>query len=101
MSIITDLKDKTNHAMPIKETFPEIQHIKDDVVSLARSVKNASNDSAQAATDYFYKRANELKASGKVTLDKMETHVKSKPSQSMAIAFAAGLVASFLLSRRS
>jgi ElaB/YqjD/DUF883 family membrane-anchored ribosome-binding protein len=101
MSILNELKDKANHLPTAKDSFPEIQHIKDDVLSLARNVRNVSNDRANAATDYIVNRMNDLKESSKVTLDKMETQVKSKPSQSVAIAFAAGLAASYLFGRRS
>lgn len=101
MSIINELANKANHSSTIKETFPEIQHIKDDVVSLAQNVRNISNDSANAATNYMSNRMDDLKASSKVALNKMETRIKSKPSQSIAIAFVAGLATSYLLGRRS
>jgi ElaB/YqjD/DUF883 family membrane-anchored ribosome-binding protein len=79
----------------------EIQDIKENVVEIARTIRDASNDRAHDAADYVRDRVDGLKASGRDALEKVETRIKARPGQSVAFAFAAGLIASFLLGRRS
>jgi len=79
----------------------QAQNIKENVVGLARTLKDSSTDKAHDAADYVRDRVGDLQTSGTDTLEKIEYRIKSKPAQSVAIAFAAGLLASFLFGRRS
>lgn len=79
----------------------QAQNIKENVVGLARSIKDSSTDKAHDAADYMRDRLDDLQYSGTDALKKIESHIKAKPTQSVAIAFTAGLLASFLLGRRS
>jgi ElaB/YqjD/DUF883 family membrane-anchored ribosome-binding protein len=84
-----------------KELLLEAQNIKENVVGLARNIRDTSTDRVHVAADYVRDRVEDLKGSGADALDKIETRIKAKPAQSIAIAFGAGLLASFLLGRRS
>jgi ElaB/YqjD/DUF883 family membrane-anchored ribosome-binding protein len=79
----------------------QAQNIKENVVGLARTIKDSSTDKAHDAADYVRHRLDDLTVSGTDTLERLESRIKAKPAQSVAIAFTAGLLASFLLGRRS
>jgi len=79
----------------------QAQNIKENVVGLARTIKDSSADKAHDAADYVRGRLDDLTVSGTDTLERLESRIKAKPAQSVAIAFTAGLLASFLLGRRS
>jgi len=79
----------------------QAQNIKENVVGLARSIKDSSTDKAHVAADYVRDRLDDVTASGTDALGRIESRIKEKPAQSVAIAFTAGLLASFLLGRRS
>jgi ElaB/YqjD/DUF883 family membrane-anchored ribosome-binding protein len=85
----------------VRETFPEIDVIKENVVGLAHNLKDVSNDKAHMAVEYMHGKADDLKASGTDALAKIEKSIKANPAQSVGIAFAAGIIASYLFRRRS
>ena len=106
MSIYDESKDtegKVNlqREKDAKVSFPEAHNIKENVVGLARNIKETSVNKAHVAADYVLDRVDDLKDSGTDTLGKIEEHIQSKPAQSLAIAFVAGLLANFLFGRRS
>jgi ElaB/YqjD/DUF883 family membrane-anchored ribosome-binding protein len=95
-------KTKANNAANLdNEIAAGIHDVKENVVGLVRNVRDASSERTHAAGDYVRDRMVDLKASGTDALQKAERHIQSKPGQSVAIAFAAGLLARFLLGRRS
>lgn len=61
---------------------------------------DAVSDKASAATEYVHERATNIQAMGKDSYAGLEKRIKKSPGQSVAIAFAAGLLASFLMGRR-
>ncbi|MGZ9097055.1 MAG: hypothetical protein ACXW30_02015 [Micavibrio sp.] len=78
----------------------EIQDIKDDlqslrsnVVTLAQDIKNGGGAVAREGVDH-------LKSIGQYEFQKVEDHVREKPGQSLALAFCAGLVFSYLIGGR-
>lgn len=79
----------------------EMQDIKEEVMDFARNIRDTSTDKAHAASDYVHDRVDDLKDSGTAAIEKVEKRIKSRPSQSIAIAFTAGLIASYLLGRRA
>jgi ElaB/YqjD/DUF883 family membrane-anchored ribosome-binding protein len=90
-----------------KTQYPEIEDIREDldslktnVVELTRAVKKDSVVQTEAIKDVALTRFEELKESGQEQIKNIERRVKAKPAESVAIAFAAGLAASFLLGRR-
>jgi ElaB/YqjD/DUF883 family membrane-anchored ribosome-binding protein len=79
----------------------DLNSLQSDVVILASDIKKVGATQARAAVDYVTERVDTLKATGNDALVKIEDGIKSKPGQSVTIAFAAGLLVSFLLGRRS
>lgn len=109
MSIHDDARDTesklekagTRLAKAGKESLSDIQDIKENVVGLARNIRETSTDKAHVAVDYVRDRIEDLKDQGTDAVLKVEKRIKAKPGQSVAIAFTAGLLASYLLGRRS
>lgn len=100
----TEQKSKKNMAYIAsagKEISSDARDMKENVVGLARNVRDASSDKAHALSDYLRDRVSELKASGESSLEKLEVRIKAKPGQSIAIAFSVGLLTSYLLGRRT
>lgn len=84
-----------------KDIVSGVHDVKENVVGLVRSARAEAADKTHIAGDYVRERMEDLKASGADALQKAERHIQTKPGQSVAIAFAAGLFARFLLGRRS
>lgn len=78
----------------------EISRLKSDANDFSRNGKAIINDGAHVTADYLRELAYSLKKSGRLTLKRTETHIQEKPAQSVAIAFAAGMLASLLFGRR-
>ena len=94
-------KKKSHHAKADKESFPEMEDIKENVIGLSRNIRDVSTDKAHVAAVYVRDRMDDLKVSGTDAVGKVGSHIKAKPGQSVAIAFMAGLLASFLFGRSS
>lgn len=84
--------------------FPEIKNdlntLKEDAATalrdaavLAKNIKDGSGNIAREGV-------NQLKSAGQNEFHKMEAHVREKPGQSVALAFCAGLVFSYMLGSR-
>ena len=78
-----------------------LDDIQENVVGLVQHAKDVGNDKAHQVADYVQERAENLRLSGTDALARVEDRIRSKPGQSVGIAFAAGILASFLLGRRS
>lgn len=95
-------------AVPSTKTeYTEINDIKDDIESLKNNVIQLTHqlkESGIQQTKAFKKTASvqfsELKDNGQKQMEKVESHVREKPAQSIAAAFAVGVIASLLLGRR-
>lgn len=90
----------------IRSEFPEIEEIKQDidslksnVVELTRHVQSEGRFQAGKISELAAQRLTDLKKSAQLEYLKVEKAVKAKPGQSVAIAFGAGLLVSFLLRR--
>lgn len=91
----------------VKSEFPEIEAIRQDleslktnVVELGEHVQAKGKDEADRLGDMALERFSKLKRSAADEYHKAEKQVKAKPGQSIAIAFAAGLIASALFRSR-
>lgn len=84
----------------LKTIKQDINNLKEDAVELAHHVKEHGVYQADAlkgrATDAYEELLNE----GLSEFQKLEKRVMEKPGQSVAIAFAAGILTSFLMGRR-
>lgn len=93
--------EKTFNAYPeVEEIRHDLESLKTNVVELTRHVQANGADKAMALTKKARKRLAELQVQGKEHLKNVEKHVHDEPAKSLAIAFAAGLVASILFGRR-
>lgn len=78
----------------------EVRRLKSDAKDITRDGKAIINEGANVTADYIRELTESLKKSGRLTLEKTEAHIQDKPGQSIAIAFAAGMIASLLFGRR-
>ncbi|MGB0720359.1 MAG: DUF883 family protein [Bdellovibrionales bacterium] len=90
-----------------KSNYPEIDDIRHDldslktnVVELTKHVQRDGKVQTREIKNALSDRLEHLQESGRVQYKNIEKQVKAKPAQSVAVAFAAGLVASMLLRRR-
>ena len=87
-----------------KSAFPEINDIKDDLTSLktdiAKLYRHVYKDGGKQVKEFANNKIGEVQDASRESLKKLEKRVTDKPTQSIAIAFAAGIVASILLGRK-
>jgi ElaB/YqjD/DUF883 family membrane-anchored ribosome-binding protein len=102
-----DLRLDKDRVEKLKEALPMMENIKEDIdslrsnmVGLAKSIKSVSSEKARVTADYLMDQVDNLKTTGSETLGKVETQIKERPGQSIAVAFAAGVLTSYLLNRR-
>jgi len=93
-------KAKSHYNKAEKEVLSDIKDIKENVIGLARNIRETSTDKAHDAVDYVRDQVENLKEVGVNRMERVEKRIKAKPGQSIAIAFAAGLLANALLGRR-
>lgn len=91
---------KTRSEFPeIDEIRQDIDSLKSNVVELSRHLKAEGTVQARKLGEVARERFDDLRRAAHDEYAKAEKQVKAKPGQSVAIAFAAGLALSFLLSR--
>ena len=78
-----------------------VDTIQENVVGLVQHAKDVGHDKAHQVADYVHAQADNIRLSGADALTRVEDRIRAKPGQSVGLAFAAGILASFLLSRRS
>lgn len=93
-------KSKKTGYPEIDEIREDLNSLKDNVIELTKHVQEDGIHRAEEASVIAKKKLAEIQANGEQGLKKMEGHVREKPAQSLAIAFAGGLLASLLLRRR-
>lgn len=91
----------------LKDEYPEIDNIKndlaslkDDVVSLTQHVRSNGGKHMEDVKHFAGKQLDKARKAGQETVKNIEHRVTEKPGQALAIAFFAGLAASFLLGKR-
>jgi ElaB/YqjD/DUF883 family membrane-anchored ribosome-binding protein len=86
----SEIDDIREDIVSLKSNIADLtSHLKKDGVKQTKVLKNKAQDTYEQA-----------KISGKEQVDKVEEQVKQKPLESIAIAFATGVVASLILGRR-
>ncbi|MCF8466551.1 MAG: hypothetical protein K9G33_04055 [Sneathiella sp.] len=90
------------------DSHPEIDELKEDLASLKKhvselmaSMKQDGLEGAEKIGAQAKEKLGELKDRGRQGIQQVEDLVKENPGQSIAIAFAAGFLASMLLRKRS
>lgn len=97
----------TSSDTPSLKDYPEIKDIKSDlqslkanVVGLGQHLKEDSSSHVQALEGMAKERISDLESASRQQMKKIEQLVKKNPTQSLAIAFATGLLASALFGRK-
>lgn len=94
-----------------KNKYPELEEIredldslKDNVVALTKHVRRDGVGQVEEMSDValakISKAQGALQKQGKKQIERLDKQVKSKPLESIAVAFAGGLLASLLLNNR-
>ena len=84
---------KSNGGSEIQTIRDDITALKEDTATLARDIKGKGGRIARDGID-------ELRAAGGREFHMVEERVRENPGQSVLLAFAAGLFASYLLGSR-
>ena len=102
---------KTMNTQEIDNIREDLKSLKDNVLVLSKKVEAEGKLTAAELKEKARENMTELKAKAQTKisdlqnysaeqLKSVEKEIRNKPAQSVAIAFGAGLLASFLLSRR-
>ncbi|MEZ0261820.1 MAG: hypothetical protein ACAH80_12480 [Alphaproteobacteria bacterium] len=78
----------------------ETKEVENKVAKAVALGVDALTEKACAATEFVQDRASTIQEASMDSYADLEKRIKKNPGQSVAIAFAAGLLASFLLGRR-
>lgn len=85
----------------VKETAREdIAALKKDATELGKHLHEEGKRQVMEAKDYVVDRLSQLQDVGRHQMEVIEDRVKHKPGQTLAFAFAAGILASYLFGRR-
>lgn len=84
--------------------FPEIKSdlsaLKDDATTALRDAAVLARDLKDSSGSIARQGVNQLKSVGQNEFHRMEERVRAKPGQSVALAFCAGLIFSYVLGHR-
>ena len=90
---------KKNVSDDLGDIRKDIEALRNDLSSLAKHTKEEGNARLDIARERLTDTIADYRKSGRKQYKEMEKHVKDKPAQSLAMAFGAGLITSFLLRR--
>jgi ElaB/YqjD/DUF883 family membrane-anchored ribosome-binding protein len=99
------MASKAQEYTEIGDIKSDLEELKSDVAALTRHVRRDGNGQLDRLGQRARDEIENLKQAGQKELRRelqiMENRIKDKPGSCMAIAFSAGLAASYLLGRRS
>lgn len=84
----------------IDEIREDLDSLKSNIVELTRHVKAETGVRTDVIKKGVLSQVASLRNSGVARYEMLEGQVKAKPAQALAIAFASGVIASYLLGRR-
>tara|TARA_R110000764_G_scaffold4085_1_gene16894 strand:- start:8236 stop:8505 length:270 start_codon:yes stop_codon:yes gene_type:complete len=84
----------------IKTKYPEVSEIREDLESLKGNTVELAHHVKDDTVESVEETVLTLKKQTQKELKKVESHVKDNPIQSVAIAFAGGILASMLIRSR-
>lgn len=100
-SVYSDVRSELSSEYPeIKNIREDISTLRDDVVSLTRHVKSNGGKHVDDVKQFAGKQVDKAYKASTDALHKIENRAAERPGQTIALAFFAGLVASFVLGRR-
>lgn len=94
---IKNIQDKTG--FPAQTAQSDMDILRRDYEDLKKAVGKLQTDAQRAGTRRLHNLQDTLVNAKDEQLAKWEDHVKEEPVKSLAIAFGAGILASFLLRR--
>ncbi len=97
MSILNNFTNKTDSTT---DTSPALNLLKEDIAALKSNGTNFVHHVNENASNLSRDGMNKIMEKAENGLNTVESYIKSKPSQSIMIAFAAGLIANYFLSVR-
>ena len=83
----------------IKDIRDDLDSLKNNVIELTRHLQKDGEAQTHEMKEKALSRLADLRKTSEKQIKDVEKQVKAKPAQSLAIAFATGLLASFLLKR--
>lgn len=83
----------------ISDIRHDLDSLKDNVVALTRHLKRDGVEKAEDLKERMGEKLHDLRLKGEDSLDVLDDKIKDNPRSSILIAFAAGVVANFLLRR--
>lgn len=92
---------QTNEYNEIDDIKNDLQSLKSNVVALTQHLKANGADHLIEFEGRAAKTARKVKAEGARRYKEVEESVRANPGQALLVAFAGGLLASLLLTRRS
>lgn len=100
-SVYSDVRSELSSEYPeIKNIRQDLSTLKDDVVSLTRHVKSNGSKHVDDVKHFANEQVDKARKASMDVVHKLENRAAEKPGQTIALAFFAGLAASFLLGRR-
>lgn len=83
-----------------KKKYPEVEEIKDDLESLKDNTVELANHIKEDGAKQIEQTSETLKTRAQIKKLEVEQQIKTKPLQSVALAFAGGMALSMLLRGR-
>lgn len=84
----------------IDDIKQDLASLKDNVVELTKHITQEGMNKVEKVEDAASDKISDLSSQSRQQMQKLEKQVKEKPAQSIAIAFATGILASMLLNSR-
>ncbi len=93
-------KSKNTNYSEIDDIREDLDSLKNNVVELTKHLKQDGKEHTKELKSTALEQLDSLKSSGQERYEILEGNVKKHPGQAIAIAFASGLLASYLIGRR-
>ena len=84
----------------IDDIRDDLKSLKNNVIELSQALKNDGIKQTKSVKHTAVDRISTIEDQGRAKYAELEGQVRENPGKSMAIAFAAGLFASMMMSRR-
>jgi len=88
-------------SITLEDVKEDINSLQAEVIDLTRDIRAVGMNKARSAINYVNGHMDSLANSSSNVIEKVEKEVKEKPGRSITLAFALGLLTSFLLTRRN
>lgn len=95
----SDIKKAISSTEDVQAIRDDLDALKSDIASLAKTVRTTGENRVVSMRNLAEAKASDLADAGKERLENVETTIQDNPGRSVALAFAAGLLTSFLINR--